>query len=201
MIRLFKQYISIHKLIFIFGEGLLIFLAALLATYFFIGRGVGLVDTLAIIWPKLLLVTFITQLSLYFNDLYEFKSTDNLLDLASRLIQAIGITSIILAIVYFLWPELVIGQWVFFISLIFLLLFISSWRFLYSLVIRKRLFSEKAILLGAGELSHDLLGVLGARGDIWYNFILALYHKDNVYPLNFTIEQFSVRHHASFLIK
>ncbi len=182
MIKLFNQYISFHKLIFIIGEGLLILLAALLATYFTLGRGVGLVLTFEMVWPKLLLVTVITQLSLYFNDLYEIKVTDSALDLTSRLVQAIGITSISLALVYFIWPEMLIGQWIFFISLVFLLMFISSWRLLYSIVIRKRLFTEKAILLGAGELSHDLLEELKSRRDIGYNIVLALCAKDNDNP-------------------
>lgn len=156
---------------------MLILMASLFATYFSLGRGVGLIDTLQIVWPKLLLVAIITQLSLYFNDLYEIKAIDNFLDLASRLVQAIGITSISLAIIYFLWPEMVIGQWIFFISLVFLLLFISSWRFLYSIVIKKRLFTEKAILLGAGELSSDLLEELKYRHDIGYNIVLALSPK------------------------
>ncbi len=179
MIRLFKQYISLHKVIFILGEGVLIFLATLLATYFFLGRGVGFLDTLTMVWPKLFLVTITTQLSLYFNDLYEIKATDNVLDLASRLIQAIGITSIVLAVIYFLWPELVIGQWIFFASLVILLFFISSWRLLYSIVIRKRMFAEKVILLGTGDLSRNLLEELSFRRDIGYNVVLALSQENH----------------------
>lgn len=178
MIKLFNQYISFHKLVFIFGEGVLIFLAALLATYITLGRGVGLIGTLEIVWPKLLLVTIITALSLYFNDLYEIRATDNKIDLAARLIQAVGITSITLAIIYFIWPDMVIGQWIFFISLFFLLLFLLSWRFLYSIVVKKRLFTERTILLGTGELACDLLNELKIRRDIGYNIVIALY-QDN----------------------
>jgi sugar transferase (PEP-CTERM system associated) len=174
MIKLFNQYISFHKLVFILGEGALIFLAALLATYFSLGRGVGFIGTLEIVWPKLLLVTIITQLSLYFNDLYEIKATDNKIDLAARLIQAIGITSITLAIIYFIWPDMVIGQWIFFISLIFLLLFLLSWRFLYYIVVKKRLFTERTILLGTGELAWNLLEELKFRRDIGYNIVIAI---------------------------
>ncbi len=169
MIRLFRQYVSPRKIIFIIGEGVLIFLAVTLATFFSLGRGIGLLDMLELIWPKVLLITITTQLSLYFNDLYEFKATDSVIDLASRLIQAIGVTSIVLAIIYFLWPALVIGRWIFFISLVLLLLFLVSWRFLYSLVIRRQLFAEKVIVLGTGALARDMLRELRNRRDISYD--------------------------------
>ena len=146
MIRLFRQYFSPRKIFFVIGEGVLIFLAVTMASFFVMGRDVGFVYMLELIWPKVLLVSGITMLSLYFNDLYEFKRTDNAIDLASRLIQAIGITSVILAIIYFLRPELIIGRWIFFINLIILLLFLVSWRLLYSIVIQRRLLVEKAII-------------------------------------------------------
>jgi sugar transferase (PEP-CTERM system associated) len=193
MIKLFNQYISFHKLIFILGEGVLIFLAALLATYISLGRGVGFVGTLEIVWPKLLLITVITQLSLYFNDLYEIRATDNKADLAARLVQAIGVASIILAVIYFIWSDLVIGQWIFFITLIFLLLFLLSWRFLYNIVVKKRLFTERTILLGTGELAWNLLEELKLRRDISYNIVLAVCHDDHKgtteLPINILVKQ------------
>ena len=90
MIRLFRQDISPREIIFIVGEGILIFLAVALASLFLLWRDIGTVSMLEIIWPKVLLVSIITQLSLYSNDLYEFKTTDNAIDLTSILIQSIG---------------------------------------------------------------------------------------------------------------
>jgi hypothetical protein len=113
-------------MIFVIGEGSLIFLAVALASFFLLWRDIGFTTMLEIIWPKLLLVSIIAQLSLYFNDLYELKTTDNAINLASRLIQSVGITSITLAIIYFLFPGMIIGRWIFFASLILLLSFILS---------------------------------------------------------------------------
>ncbi|MBW1804630.1 MAG: TIGR03013 family PEP-CTERM/XrtA system glycosyltransferase, partial [Deltaproteobacteria bacterium] len=116
--------------------------------------------------------------SLYFNDLYEFNATDDMIDLATRLIQAIGITSITLAIIYFLWPETMIGRWIFFVSIIILVLFLVSWRFLYTLIIQKRLFAERAMIIGDGELARDILNEMKDRKDISYD-IRAIFGKDN----------------------
>ena len=131
MIRLFRQYVSPRKIIFVVGEGLLIFCAVTLVSFIVLGRDLGITSMLEIIWPKVLLISVATQFSLYFSDLYEFGASDTPIGLASKLIQSIGITSIILAIVYFIWPDMNIGRWIFFASLILLLLFLVSWFYYY----------------------------------------------------------------------
>ena len=157
----------------------MIFLAVTLASFFLLGRDIGIEGVLEMFWPKVLLVSIITQLTLYLNDLYEFKIMDNNIDLASRLIQSIGITSITLAIIYFIWPDVIIGRWIFFASLIVLLLFLVSWRLLYSLVIRRKLFAEKAIILGSGELARDMLHEIESRKDLSYDIVCAIANEKN----------------------
>lgn len=154
---------------FIAGEGGLIFLAVTLVSFFLVYRSVGFLGTLEMAWQKVLLVSIVTQVSMYFTDLYEFKATDSAIDLGARLIQSIGITSISLAIIYILWPDMVIGRWIFFASLIILLFFLISWRFLYSIVIRRQFFSEKVVLVGAGDLAKDMLNEIKERRDISYD--------------------------------
>lgn len=177
MARIFGQYLSLRKVIFIFGEGLLIYAAVSLAAYFFMGGAVTFSGLLGAFWMKILLVSMITQMSLYFNDLYEIKHTGNMVDLATRLIQSIGIASIALAVVYFLWPEAIIGRWIFFLSIVFLLLFLVSWRFLYTLVIAKRLFADKAVMIGSGELAGDIMAEVQQRSDIGYDIRVILGHE------------------------
>ncbi len=166
-------------MIFVIGEGVLMFLAVALAAFFLLWRDVGFAPMLEIIWPKLLLVSVIAQVSLYFNDLYELKATDNAIDLASRLIQSIGTTSITLAIIYFLFPGMIIGRWIFFASLILLLSFIVSWRFMYSLAIKRKLFAEKAIILGSDGLARDILQAIDSRADLSYDIGSLITHNKN----------------------
>jgi sugar transferase (PEP-CTERM system associated) len=154
----------------------LIYLAVLLASFVLLGKETGLASLLEQVWHKALLASVVTQLSLYFNDLYDFKAMDSPIDLATRLVQSMGITSIVLAIVYFLWPQLVIGRWIFFASLIFLLFFLVSWRLLYSLVIRRKLFAEKAILVGSGELASDIWNEIKRRKDLSYDVRCVIAH-------------------------
>ncbi|RLB39690.1 MAG: capsular biosynthesis protein CpsE [Deltaproteobacteria bacterium] len=169
MFRLFRQYISIRQLFFVVGEGVLIFLAVSLASFIMFGEDVGFMLMMKDIWIKVLVIALVTQLSLYFNDLYEFKTSDRTLEVASRLVQAIGITSIVLAILYYVWPELIIGRWIFFGSVLVLVGFLVSWRILYSAVIRKKMFTEKAIMLGDGQLAMDILKEVNESPDLSYD--------------------------------
>ena len=177
MIKIFRQYVSVRKLIFILGESVLIFLGVTLASRLMVADVISISDLLMLSWPQILLVALVTQFSLYFNDLYDFQTSGNIIGLVTRLIQSIGMTSIILAIIYFLWPKAMIGRWIFFISIIFLLLFVASWRFLYALVIRNRLFAEKAIILGSGELAKDLIEEVKGKRDISYDIRSVLLHE------------------------
>ncbi len=173
-------------MIFILGEGTLIYCAVALTSFFLLRRDMGIADLPEMIWLKILLVAIVTQISLHFNDLYEFKTSDNTIDLATRLTQSIGVTSIVLAIIYFLWPAAIIGRWIFFFSIIFLLLFLVSWRFLYTIVIKKRLFAEKVIMLGSGGLVRDIMQEIKNRRDITYDIrSVVLNEEGKTSPIQF----------------
>jgi len=178
MIRLFRQYLSPRKIIFVLGEGVLIFAAVSLASYFLFGRELGMAGMLEMVWPKVLLISFVTQIILYHNDLYELNSITSAVDLAYKLMQSIGITSIVLAIIYFLWPDMIIARWVFFVTLIFLLFFLVCWRFMYALILRKKLFTEKAILVGSGELAKKILEEITAKRDLSYDVTSVVTHDE-----------------------
>lgn len=178
MIKIFRQYVSVRRMVFILGEGVLIFCAVTLASRLMVADVISIRDLLELSWAQILLVTLVSQFSLYFNDLYKFQSGDNMLELATLLIQSVGMTSIVLAIIYFVWPGAMIGRWIFFFSIVFLLLFLVSWRFLYALIIRKRLFAEKAILLGSGELAKEIMQEIKNKRDIGYDIRCVVAHED-----------------------
>ncbi len=178
MFKFFKQYLSIRKIIFVTGEGVLIFLAVTLASYFLFGRDWGMMYMLEMIWPKVLLVAVVTQICMYHNDLYEINAIHNSVDLAYKLVQSIGVTSIVLAILYFLLPGMIIAKWVFFANLAFLLVFLVCWRLIYSYVLKKKLFTEKSFLVGSGKLAKNILEEIEWQKDLSYNVKGVFTHKD-----------------------
>ena len=169
MIRFLGQYYSIRKMIFVLGEGILIFSVVILASASFLPDTRGLSDLLKTAWLKVLLVVLTTQIILYFNDLYEEYFRFDIVELGIRLVQSIGITSIALSLIYLFWPSAVIGKWIFLWSIVFLLLFLVLWRVLYAFIILKRLFTEKTIILGDGELARDIYEELGKQKESGYD--------------------------------
>jgi sugar transferase (PEP-CTERM system associated) len=182
MIRLFHHYFSFVSFIFVIGEGLLIYGAVFLAAYITFDMDLEFLSLQPIIWLKILLITITAQVSLFFNDLYEKKIADNYIDLSTRLIQSIGITCIILAVIYFLVPSVMIGRWVFFISISIMLLFLVSWRLLYVLFAKRKFFSEKVIILGSNGLARDIVQQIAARNDLNYTISSIVVHDNSHNP-------------------
>src|SRR5688572_18316393 len=65
---------------------------------------------------RILLIVLVCQTCLHYADLYDLRGIGDTRDLLVRLFQALGATSIILAVLYFWFPDWVIGRGVFLIA-------------------------------------------------------------------------------------
>src|SRR3954470_3481339 len=72
-------------------------------------------------WPKALLIVGVCQVTLHYSDLYDLRGVAGVRDLTVRLTSALGTTSLILAVVYYLAPHWIIGRGVFVISVAFMI--------------------------------------------------------------------------------
>jgi sugar transferase (PEP-CTERM system associated) len=80
----------------------------------------------------------------------------------------------VLAVIYFLWEDAMIGRWIFFVSIVFVILFLVSWRFLYAYAVNKKLLTEKTLIVGDGDLAGALLNEIRSRRDISYDVRLVI---------------------------
>jgi sugar transferase (PEP-CTERM system associated) len=172
MLRVFKQYYPIRNIFFILGEGLFIFASVLIASWIVIGYNSFIIDEW--LWFKALLIAIFCFMGLYYNDLYDLKVTDSLPELTIRLFQALGGTAIFLAIIYFLFPQLIIGKGIFMISIAFTILFIVSWRIAYTIVLNKGLFNQKIIIVGSGRLAKNIIDEIKLKKDCGYSIEVIL---------------------------
>ncbi|MDY6854852.1 MAG: TIGR03013 family XrtA/PEP-CTERM system glycosyltransferase [Thermodesulfobacteriota bacterium] len=156
MLRIFNQYYPIRNILFFLMEGALIFFAVIVASYIRFGgyATIYLINDLGII--KALLITLICQICLYYFDLYDFKVTNTNMELGVRLLQALGISSIILAVIYYLFPPLVIGRGIFLITLFFLIAFVVLWRLLYNWLLITKRFAKRVLIIGSGDFATDI---------------------------------------------
>jgi sugar transferase (PEP-CTERM system associated) len=180
MLRFFKQYYPIRNIFFVIGEGLFIYVSVLVATWMLLEH--VSITTGYLLSRKAFLIAFVCMICLYFNDVYDLQITNSYFELGIRLFQALGASSIILACVYFLFQEMIIGKGIFFITIIISMLLIVTWRFLYKLVLTSGMFDQKIIILGSGELGKDITNEIIKRRDCGYkvSFVIMKNHDDNL---------------------
>ncbi|NVM57074.1 MAG: sugar transferase, partial [Desulfobacterales bacterium] len=167
ILRVFKKDVPLRNLLFVIGEGALIYAAVLAAAFLRLGSAQASFLSGQVL-GKAILITVICQVSLYYNELYNLKVTDTYLELGLRLTRAMGVASIVLAIIYYCIPSLLMGRGIFFISLMFLILLVVSWRYAYNWVLKKKMFTEKVMILGLGNISGEIIKEIRARPDSGY---------------------------------
>jgi len=166
MLRLFKQYYPIRNIFFVLGEGLAILAAVILASWIILGTETSPFNQW--LWLKTLLIAFVCQTCLYYNDLYDLKVADSFPEIGIRLFQALGAAAIFLAGIYVIFPETIIHEGIFIVSIGFIILFIVSWRLGYILILNRGMFNQKIIMLGSGELAQNIISEIREKKDSGY---------------------------------
>ncbi|MBI1875767.1 MAG: TIGR03013 family PEP-CTERM/XrtA system glycosyltransferase [Acidobacteria bacterium] len=77
---------------------------------------------------KALLITFLCQLCLYYADFYDFSAVADVPDTVIRLMGSLGVTSLLLAVLYFWFPTLIPGRGVFVLASGLAIAFVAGWR-------------------------------------------------------------------------
>ncbi|MBU0463980.1 MAG: TIGR03013 family PEP-CTERM/XrtA system glycosyltransferase [Proteobacteria bacterium] len=167
MLRLLKQYFPIRNILFFILEGFVIFGSFLLATLILTESDSFLFDLFLCL--RIFLVVCICQICLYYNDLYNFKVASTIVEVSIRLLQSLGITSIVLGLIYWAFPVVIINQFIFILSIGLLLIFIIGWRLLYIFIIKKGIFNQNIILLGSSPLAFDILNEIDSEPDCGYS--------------------------------
>ena len=97
---------------------------------------------------RVLLIVVVCQLCLHYADLYDLRTITTKSDLATRIIRAIGATSLILGIAYWLFPLLVVRQGVFLLSAALSLLMVLAWRAAFDLIMERLAPRQRLLLVG-----------------------------------------------------
>ena len=212
ILKILNKDVPLRNLLFVVGEGLLIYAAVLISAYIRFGsvdESFLSIDLLS----KALLIMVASQASLYFNELYNLQVTDTYLELGLRLTKAIGFASIALAVLYYVLPSLLVGRGIFFISLLFVVILMVSWRYVYNWILKKKIFTEKILLLGSGELSKKILNEVNGHRDSGYQVagVVSANHNRppefpediplfNMYKLDFALCDFPESNHIKKIV-
>jgi sugar transferase (PEP-CTERM system associated) len=114
-------------------------------------------------WYKAALVAGICQVCLYYSDLYDLRVVADRRELFVRALQSLGAASLILAVLYYLFPDLVLGRGVFFIAALIVVAIIVGWRMAFEWLSQRARPRERLLLVGTGVAAVGLAVELHER--------------------------------------
>jgi exopolysaccharide biosynthesis polyprenyl glycosylphosphotransferase len=116
-------------------------------------------------------LAFCCVISFYYNDLYDFRIVSRFRDFASRLLQAFGVSFILLAAFYAVVPEVRIPTGAFLLSILAILGVLVPLRVLSYGCMRTRPFLERVLILGRGSLADKIVREIEARPYLGYEIV------------------------------
>src|SRR6185436_13408068 len=117
---------------------------------------------LAILW-RASLIAAVLQICLHYSDLYELRSLVDRRDLFIRLLRALGVASVILAVLYYWLPTLIIGRGVFVIASVFVVALVVGWRLAFEWLSLRIAPAERLLIVGTNSAAVDLARELFER--------------------------------------
>ncbi len=112
---------------------------------------------------KSILIAVVCQVCLYYADLYDLRILADRRELFVRSVQALGATSLLLAVIYFWFPDLVVGRGVFFIASTLVILVVAGWRFAFEWFSQWTGPRERLLLVGRSPAAVELVRELHDR--------------------------------------
>ena len=139
-------------------------LGAVATSVFLTGEGQAWPVVVAEMLPKALVITSVCQLCLYYGDLYDDPQLSrNRTELLIRTMRALGMTLLILAVLYTLIPALIVARGVLAPAATLAVAAVITWRLLFAWVTRQVGPRERLLLVGASAAGLELARELHAH--------------------------------------
>ena len=122
-------------------------------------------------WFKIALASGVCVLLLYFYDLYDYIVMTNRRELLLRLVQALGIAWVLLALLFYFVPQLLIGRGVSVISVPLVLVLLLGWRICIHGLTGHPDIGEKILVVGTGQTALDTAEAVWERRDAGYRIV------------------------------
>jgi sugar transferase (PEP-CTERM system associated) len=103
---------------------------------------------------------------MYYYDLYDSLVLHRPREILTRLVQVLGTASVILAAMYFAYPEVQLGRGPFIIWITMAGLILSGWRRLFFALNKSTRLADRTVLLGAGPMAVNLCSEIDSRPEL-----------------------------------
>ncbi len=170
MVKLFGKKYPVRKLLLFAIEGSFLFLSFIAVAILRYGPGFLLAPG-PFFWGRVGLVVFVCLLSLYYFDLYTFRSRINYLEMTSRLAQALGTACVLLGFLFFAFPALLPGKGIFLAGLVVFIALSSLWRYAYCWILRKGIWAIPVLIVGQGRFPFDIIREIATNHDCGYKIV------------------------------
>ena len=131
---------------------------------------------------KALFATIFCLAAFYLLDLYDFVVMHNRHELVLRLVQALGLAWVALAISFYAYPALMLGRSVSLIALPMALTLMVGWRISIHWFLGHPSFGERILIVGSGNLAVEVARQVLNRPDAEPSTPLAVVESDRLAP-------------------
>jgi sugar transferase (PEP-CTERM system associated) len=182
MLRFFGQYVPVKTFILVATEVVMIVASIWIAGWIRLGDVDGLTYDIEIGYSlpiRLGAVVLVCLICFYYNDLYDLQVVSRRAELLIRLIQSLGGASLILALLYYLFPGLTFGRGISGVAALLIWIVLMGWRLTVDTTGSFFRPDQRLLVAGTGqsgirlvqellrhpELNFKVLGFLDERGE------------------------------------
>lgn len=156
-VRLFNHPIKMVYLVLLIAEGGLLAAASFLGVYLrYIADQETLLTTVGPVAPKAFVFATVMLLGLVAVGLYNRRSRDGFRDVLLRLSLGFAFGSIVLAALYYMFPEVLLGRGAFGLALLSAFLLIALSRLVFLHLLGQQNIRRRVLVLGAGKRAMPL---------------------------------------------
>ncbi|HEX7181198.1 MAG TPA: TIGR03013 family XrtA/PEP-CTERM system glycosyltransferase [Thermoanaerobaculia bacterium] len=155
MIHRFGRYWSRPAMWSLLMEGLILYLAIPMGTYWRLDVGPGSPPAHYELILETIAFMTVCLLSFYINGLYDFGERLTNRQFWIALLRAFSLAAVALSVIYFAFPKVLTGRGVFALALFFAVVGVVVWRLILR-VILKSLFAERILIVGTDEKAIDI---------------------------------------------
>jgi sugar transferase (PEP-CTERM system associated) len=165
MVRLFHAYFPLRTVVLSVSEALIVPLAFATATVVWFGRDADLILAYEHGLTKISVATSVFLICMYYGGLYERLALNDQREMFNRLLQVLGVGTLILALLYYIYPQARLGRGVFAMGAVLLVAFVSFWRKAF-FAAAKGMNLGRAVILGNDPLAHLLAQEIAKRPEV-----------------------------------
>jgi sugar transferase (PEP-CTERM system associated) len=166
MVRLFHVFYPVRTLVLLACEAVIVSACFIAACLLVLGPDSYLALNYEGGALKIAGVTLLTLLCSYYLDLYAPQRLPSKSEIYFRLMTVVGLMSMILAGIAYIFPAFEIGPNVLLLGLAILSLVLMLWRSAYEWVFARPMFRERVYVLGSGERAQRVIHAIRSRRDL-----------------------------------